>query len=360
MKGLVLAGGSGTRLRPITYTGPKQLVPVGNKPIIFYVIDKLIDAGITEVGIVVSSESQPEIRTALGDGSKWNANFTYIEQLKPLGLAHAVKCAESFIGADKFCLFLGDNLIGSSISTEIINFESSNDDAHLMIKWVNNPQSFGVAEIDGAGKVINLEEKPSIPKSNFALIGIYFFTSEIFKFINSLSPSARGEYEITDAINRMMSSGRPVTYSSMNSWWLDTGKKDDLLLANDIILDDMVGVSLKGDIDQYSSVSGRVTIGTGSKIIRSKIRGPVIIGSNTTLIDANINPFTSIGDSVTIERSTIEHTVVMEGSKILDISRLEDSLIGRRVLVHPGTANYGSINLLVGDDSKIELSRRSM
>lgn len=357
MKGLILAGGNGTRLRPITYSGPKQLVPIANKPIIFYVVDKLVDADITDICIIVSPETQNEIKSALGDGSSWGAKFTYIEQHKPLGLAHAVKCAQSFIGNDKFCLFLGDNLIGSPISFEATKFELSGDDARLMIKQVDNPHSFGVAEIDGEGKVVGLEEKPAFPKSNFVLIGIYFFTSEIFNFIDSISPSARGEYEITDVINLMMSSGRSIAYSTMNSWWLDTGKKDDLLLANDTVLDDMAQISVKGDVDQQSTINGRVSIGSGSKIIRSKIRGPVVIGANVTLVDAIINPFTSIGDSVLVERSTIEHSVVMNDSRILDISRLEDSLIGRRVLIHPGSANYGSVSLFVGDDSKIELNK---
>jgi glucose-1-phosphate thymidylyltransferase len=360
MKGLILAGGSGTRLRPITYTGAKQLVPVANRPIIFYVVDKLVEAGILDIGVVVSHESSKEIKNSLGDGSHWGVKFTFIQQDKPLGLAHAVGISHGFLGEEDFCLFLGDNLIGSSITQEAQTFQSSSSDAFLMLKKIPDPSSCGVVELGTDGSIIGLEEKPKNPKSDLALIGVYFFRKSIFPLINSLSPSPRGEYEITDAISSLIQSGKQVSYGMMNSWWLDTGKKDDLLRANDTVLDDMLKTDINGNIDQYSSISGRVSIGPGSQIIRSRIRGPVAIGENVTLVDANINPFTCLGDSVKVERSTIEHCVVMEGSKIIDIPRLEDSLIGRRVLLHPGAANYGSINLLVGDDCKIELNRRSM
>lgn len=358
MKGLVLAGGAGTRLRPITYTGAKQLVPVANRPVLFYVMDNLVDAGITEIGIIISPETGAEVRAALGDGSAFGATFTYIPQDKPAGLAHAVRTAQEYLGKDDFCMFLGDNLIGTKVKESVQSFGAHPEfESQIMLKEVPNPSSFGVAEVDAQGNVTRLVEKPKEPRSNLALVGIYLFRASIFDAIAAIKPSARGELEITDAIAKLIEQGHKVNFTRVDSWWLDTGKKDDLLLANDTVLDSWLEPSNRGTVDAESQISGRVAIGEGATIEHSVIRGPVTIGAGAVLRYARIGPFTSIGPGVVIERSVVEHCVIMEGSKVQDIARLEDSLIGRRVTVHPGKATTSAISLLVGDDCKIEISR---
>jgi glucose-1-phosphate thymidylyltransferase len=357
MKGLVLAGGTGTRLRPLTYTGAKQLVPVANRPVLFYVIDNLVDGGIVDIGVIISPETGAEIRTALGDGSKFGARLTYIPQDKPAGLAHAVATARPFLGDSDFVMYLGDNLIGMKIRDAVQVFR---DDvslaASVMLKEVPNPSSFGVAEVDAQGHVTSLVEKPKEPKSNLALVGIYLFRKSIFDAIAQIKPSARGELEITDAISKVIALGGKVKFTQLTSWWLDTGKKDDMLLANDTVLDDWLVANVEGDVDAASKLSGRVRIGKGSRIERSTIRGPVVIGEGVRIVDARIGPFTAIADGVTIERSTVEHSVIMAGSAITDIARLEDSLIGKRVSVHPGSSRHGALSLMVGDDCVVQLS----
>lgn len=358
MKGLVLAGGSGTRLRPLTYTGAKQLVPVANRPVLFYVIDNLVAAGVTEIGVIIAPETGGEIKKALGDGSKFGAKLTYIPQDRPAGLAHAVATAREFLGHSDFVMYLGDNLIGMKIADMVEQFRTDSAlSASVMLKEVPNPSSFGVAEIDSAGNVVALVEKPKQPKSNLALVGIYLFRPSIFDAIAQIKPSARGELEITDAISKLIELGGRVKFTRLTSWWLDTGKKDDMLLANDTVLDDWLEGKVEGEVDAASKTSGRVAIGKGSKIVRSTIRGPVVIGDNVTITDAKIGPFTSIGDGVRIERSTVEHSMIMEGSTISEIPRLEDSLIGKRVIVHPGTSRHGALSLMVGDDCVVELSK---
>jgi glucose-1-phosphate thymidylyltransferase len=358
MKGLVLAGGSGTRLRPLTYTGAKQLVPVANRPILFYVIDNLVDAGIREIGIIISPETGREVQAAVGDGSAWGAKITYILQEKPAGLAHAVLIARDYLGSDDICMFLGDNLIGTKIREAVETFATAPEfAASVMLKEVPNPSSFGVAEVDDQGNVVRLVEKPKEPKSNLALLGIYLFRPNIFEAIAQIKPSARGELEITDAIAKLIELGHKVRFERVTSWWLDTGKKDDLLLANDTVLDDWLVHDIRGEVDAESRLTGRVQLGEGAKVVRSQIRGPVVIGKNARIIDSRVGPFSSIGDDVTIERSGVDHSVIMTGSRIEDIRRLEDSLIGRHVLVHPGTTHHGALSLLVGDDCKIELAR---
>jgi glucose-1-phosphate thymidylyltransferase len=358
MKGLVLAGGAGTRLRPLTYTGAKQLVPVANRPILFYVMDNLADAGILDVGVIISPETGAEVRAALGDGSAWGARIEYILQDRPAGLAHAVLTAKSYLAGSDICMFLGDNLIGTQIRGAVSTFEASPEfAASVMLKEVSNPSQFGVAEVDDEGNVTRLVEKPKEPRSNLALVGIYLFRPRIFDAIERLRPSARGELEITDAISLLIEMGGKVRFERVTSWWLDTGKKDDLLLANDTVLDDRVVHDVRGSVDAESTLSGRIRLEAGATVIRSSIRGPVVIGAGAKIVDARIGPFTSIGDHVLIERSSVEHSVILERSRIIDIRRLEDSLIGRRVLVHPGATTHGSLSLLVGDDCKIELAR---
>jgi glucose-1-phosphate thymidylyltransferase len=359
MKGLVLAGGAGTRLRPLTYTGAKQLVPVANKPILHYVIDNLVDAGILDIVIIISPETGDEVRTSLGDGSRWSAKLTYILQDRPSGLAHAVLTAKSALGNTDFCMFLGDNLIGSKVRDAVDRFRSSPElAASVMLKEVPNPSSFGVAEVDASGNVIKLVEKPKDPKSNLALVGIYLFRPTIFDAIGQIKPSPRGELEITDAISKVIELGGRVRFDRVTTWWLDTGKKDDLLLANDTVLDDWLEHGIEGEVDAESQLVGRVRIEKGASVVRSTIRGPAVVGAGARLIDARIGPFTSVGENAVIERSGVEHSVLMEGARVHDIDRLEDSLVGRRVVVHPGKSRPGAISLLVGDDCVVELARK--
>ncbi|MBX3225306.1 MAG: glucose-1-phosphate thymidylyltransferase, partial [Labilithrix sp.] len=335
------------------------LVPVANKPILFYVIDNLVDAGITEVVVIISPETGGEVKDALGDGSRWGATLTYILQDRPAGLAHAVLTAKHALAGHDFCMFLGDNLIGSRVRDPVERFRSSPElGASVMLKEVSNPSSFGVAEVDAEGNVVRLVEKPKEPRSNLALVGIYLFRPSIFDAIAQIKPSARGELEITDAISKLIELGGRVHFDRVTTWWLDTGKKDDLLLANDTVLDDWLEPKNEGDVDAESRIVGRVCIERGAKIVRSTIRGPAIIGADARVVDSRIGPFTSVGNSVTIERSGVEHSVLLERSSIVDIDRLEDSLLGRRVLVHPGASRPGSISLLVGDDCCVELAKK--
>jgi len=358
VKGLVLAGGSGTRLRPLTYTGAKQLVPVANRPVLFYVVDNLVDAGITDIGVIISPETGAEIRQALGDGSRFGAKFTFVLQDKPAGLAHAVLTARTFLDSSDFVMYLGDNLIGMRIQDACAEFRSDPSlAASVMLKEVPNPSSFGVAEVDAQGNVVSLVEKPQNPRSNLALVGIYMFRPVVFDAIGEIQPSKRGELEITDALSKLIEMGLKVRFTRLTSWWLDTGKKDDMLLANDTVLDDWLEAKIEGSIDAASKIIGRVRVSKGAVVERSTLRGPIVVGENARIVDSKIGPFTAIGDAVTVERSTIDHSVIMSGSRVLDIPRLEDSLIGKRVTVHPGATRHGALSLMVGDDCVVELSR---
>ena len=358
MKGLVLAGGSGTRLRPLTYTGAKQLVPVANRPVLFYVVDNLVAAGITDIGVIVSPETGGEIKNALGDGSSFGAKFTFILQDRPAGLAHAVLTARAFLDASDFVMYLGDNLIGMRIDQARKDFEADRSlAASVMLKEVPNPSSFGVAEVDALGNVVSLVEKPAQPKSNLALVGIYMFRPVVFDAIAQIKPSKRGELEITDALSKLIELKQTVRFTRLTSWWLDTGKKDDMLLANDTVLDDWLEAKIEGSVDAESKIAGRVRVSKGATIVRSTLRGPIVVGENARLVDAKIGPFTALGDNVVVERSTIDHSVIMSGSRILDIPRLEDSLVGKNVLVHPGATRHGALSLMVGDDCVVELSK---
>jgi len=360
VKGLVLAGGAGSRLRPLTYTGAKQLVPVANRPILYYVIDNLVDAGIREIAIVISPETGQEVRRVLGDGTAFGAELHYILQDKPAGLAHAVKIARAFVGDSPFCMFLGDNLIGTKVRDAAHAFESDPSvAAAVMLKEVADPRSFGVAEVDELGNVVRLVEKPKEPKTNLALVGVYMFRPAIFDAIDQIVPSPRGELEITDAISQLITTGHRVNCSRVSSWWLDTGKKDDLLLANATVLDAWLEHEVLGSVCPESSVSGRVRIEAGAEVVRSIIRGPAVIGRGARIVDAKIGPFTSLGDAVQVERSGVSNSVLLEGARILDIPRLEDSLVGRRVVVAPGKVAPHGVSLLVGDDCRIEIAQRA-
>ena len=353
LKGLVLSGGKGTRLRPLTHTAAKQLVPVANRPILFYVLDNLLEAGIRDVGIIISPETGKAIQEAVGDGSTWGMKFKYIWQEEPLGLAHAVKVARPFLATDPFIMYLGDNLIGSGIGAFRETFEKSNADASILLKKVGNPSSFGIAEVNSQGRVCRLVEKPQDPQSSLALVGIYFFSPKIHGAIDRIRPSARGELEITDAIQELLEQGCSVLSHQLDSWWLDTGKKDDLLTANSVVLDEWVKRELLGEIDEESQVSGRVRLGKDSKVIKSTIRGPVVIGEKVQIEGSFIGPFSSIGNGCRILSSVMEHCVLLENARIEQVDRLEDSLVGKGSSVIKNRGNHQAYRLMIGDDSEV-------
>lgn len=355
MKALVLSGGKGTRLRPLTYTGAKQLVPIANRPILSYVLDNVASVGIKEVGIIISPDTGGEIKETIGDGVKWGVNITYILQETADGLAHAVRTGKDFLGDSPFVMYLGDNLIGCGIEKFVDTFTTANADAVILLKQVDNPQAFGVAEVDAEGRIIRLEEKPKDPRSNLALVGVYIFSHQIHAAIDRIKPSARGELEITDAIQDLISSGRPVKSHVLDTWWLDTGKKDDLLAANSIVLDEWFKRDIRGDVDGKSTVTGRVTLEEGVKVRNSTLRGPLVIGAGAVVEDSFIGPFTSIGSGTRIKKSIIENCVILAGAEISHVNRLEDSLLGRNARVVKRHDKHEALRLLVGDDSVVEV-----
>ena len=356
MKALILSGGKGTRLRPLTYTGAKQLVPVANKPILWYCIESIVAAGVTDIGIIISPETGDEVQNKTGNGDRFGAKITYILQSQPAGLAHAVKIAQPFLGEESFIMFLGDNLVELPLDNFLNSFLQKQLDALILLKQVANPSAFGVAQVDADGKVIQLVEKPKNPLSNLALVGIYFFKATIHEAIAQIAPSARGELEITDAIQKLIDTDKSVEASEIKGWWLDTGKKDDILSANQIVLDARLTSQNLGEIDAISNISGRVQIGAGSKIINCKIRGPVIIGENCHLEHAYIGPYTSISDHVTIIDTEIEHSVILNDSTINGIQqRIIDSLIGQRVSMQVSPKRPQALRFMVGDDSQLEI-----
>lgn len=355
MKALILSGGKGTRLRPLTHTGAKQLVPIANRPILAYVLENIANAGIKEVGIIISPETGPEIRTTIGDGLKWGVSIKYILQEEPKGLAHAVLVGKEFLGESPFVMYLGDNLIGCGIEKFVETFRTTGSDAVILLKPVDKPQSFGVAETDSTGRILSLEEKPRNPKSNLALVGIYIFSCEIHKAISEIKPSARGELEITDAIQRLITVGRTVHSHILDTWWLDTGKKDDLLAANTIVLDEWFKRKIEGEVDSSTQITGRVTVEKGAVVRNSTLRGPIVIGAGATVEDSFIGPFTSIGSGTVIKKSIIEHSVILTGAEISHIDRLEDSLIGRNAKVVKCHFKHEALRLMIGDDSVVEV-----
>lgn len=354
MKALILSGGKGTRLRPLTYSGAKQLVPVANRPILFYCIDNIVNAGIREIGIVISPETGDEIKETVGNGKRWAARITYILQDKPAGLAHAVKISRYFLKNSSFVMYLGDNLIGTDIKKFVMDFGKKRSDALILLKEVENPKQFGVADVAKNGRILRLIEKPADPPSNLALVGVYIFSSSIHKAIDRIKPSLRGELEITDAIQELISMGLQVKSFTLKDWWLDTGKKDDLLTANAIVLDEWGRKKIEGTIDKTSKILGRVFLGKNSHIRASTVRGPVVIGDNTVIENSFVGPHTSIGDNVKVINSSIEHSVILSGSEIIDIERMEESLIGRRVRVFKNH-RHKALRLMLGDDSSVEV-----
>ncbi len=350
MKGLILSGGTGSRLRPITHTSAKQLVPVANKPVLFYAIEAMKEAGIDEIGIVVG-ETKDEIIEAVGDGGAWDLSVSYIEQSEPLGLAHAVKISKSFLQEDDFVMFLGDNLIKSGIAALVSEFISRRPNAQILLASVKNPSQFGVAELEG-DRVVRLIEKPKDPPSDLALVGVYMFDRNIWAAVDSIKPSARNELEITDAIQYLIDKGHTVEPHIIDGWWKDTGKLEDMLEANRIILESIES-RVDGEVDNESQLDGRVVIEKGARIINSHIRGPVIIGENSRIEDSFIGPFTSIYYETEVEHSEIEHSIILEKSKVVGISRLEDSLIGKNVTVAKSDRKPRAYRLMLGDNSEV-------
>lgn len=356
MKGLILSGGKGTRMRPITHTAAKQLLPVANKPILFYGIEALKSAGIKEIGIIISPETGNDVKAAVGDGSRWGLDITYILQNEPAGLAHAVKTARQFLLNDAFVMYLGDNLIKDGVEPLVSRFKQSSADAFILLKEVANPSAFGVAHLNGNGRILCLEEKPAKPKSNLALVGVYLFNSNIHKAIDEIKPSKRGELEITDAIQRLIETNHHVDSHILESWWLDTGKKDDMLEANRVVLDEMTDVSMLGMIDDKSRISGRVHIGNGSILRNCTVRGPAVIGEDCLLEHSYVGPFTSIGDGARVSHAEIEHCILREKCQIMDFhGRIEDSLIGMNVELKRSHSKPVAFRLMIGDDSKVEV-----
>ncbi len=355
MKAIILSGGKGTRLRPLTYSGAKQLVPVANKPILFYCIENIVKAGIKEIGIIISPETGQEIKDTVGDGSRWGTKIKYITQDVPGGLAHAIKIARDFLADSSFVMYLGDNLIGTGIGKFVDKFKNNKPEAFILLKEVDNPKQFGVADVSEDGRVLKLVEKPDVPPSNLALVGIYIFSPEIHKAIDSIKPSRRGELEITDAIQELINMNCNVESFVLDMWWLDTGKKDDMLTANATVLDDCLESSIEGDVDEASKIEGRVAIGKGTVIRKCTIRGPVIIGENAVIDESFIGPHTSVGNNVKIVKSSVEHSVIMDDSELKDVERLEESLLGRRVRIIRNNTMHKALRLMVGDDSVVEV-----
>lgn len=357
MKGIVLSGGTGSRLRPITHTGPKQLIPVANQPVIDYAIKDLREAGITEIGIVLGNKGREEIQQHVGDGSAYGVEITYIIQGNPLGLAHAVGCVADFVGDSSFVVYLGDNIFKHGISDLVRSFENGNYAAGISLQRVENPQQFGVADLDSNNNVIELVEKPSEPSSDFALIGIYVFTPEVFDIIADLEPSWRGELEITDAIQGLLDRERNIDSHIVEGWWKDTGKPQDILEANQLVLADKM-MSSEGTVEAGAEVTGSIDLHAGSTIESGAVvRGPVSVAANVEIKSGTyIGPYTSIGESSTISQAHIENTVVVGQSDIAASKKIVDSLIGSGTSI--GSADEllpDGQRLIIGENSHIQL-----
>jgi glucose-1-phosphate thymidylyltransferase len=358
MKALILAGGAGTRLRPITHTSAKQLVPVANKPILFYGIEAMVAAGITEIGVIVG-DTRDEVMAALGDGSRWGASITFIPQDQPLGLAHCVLIASEFLGDDDFVMYLGDNLLEQDLAAFVHAFESQRGSfdppaAQILLKRVPDPHRFGIAELDGDGNVVRLVEKPADPPTDLALVGVYLFDRTINDAVRAIAPSPRGELEITDAIQWLVDQGRRVRQEELTGWWIDTGKLTPLLEANRLLLEKL-DTRIDGEVDEGSVLDGRVVVEAGARIVNSTLRGPLVIGAGTVIENSFVGPFSAIGNDCRVTHSEIEHSVIMDSSTITDIPRLEDSLIGKDVVVTRTQVRPRALRLMVGDHCQIDV-----
>jgi glucose-1-phosphate thymidylyltransferase len=364
MKGLILSGGAGTRLRPITHTSAKQLVPVANKPILFYGIEDMAEAGIKEIGIIVGDTAN-EIMAAVDDGARWGVDITYIRQDAPLGLAHCVLIARDFLGDDDFVMYLGDNMLQQGLKEFVDAFETERAhgpgpdgrllSSQILLAHVDDPRQSGVAVLGPDGEVVLLVEKPADPPSDLAIVGVYLFDPDIHTAVRSIQPSARGELEITDAIQWLIDHGRRVRHEVLQGWWIDTGKKDPLLESNRLVLETLEP-RVEGSVDELSRVEGRVVIEAGAEIVNSTVRGPAAIGAGTRVVNSFIGPFTSIAAGCEILDSEVEHSVLLENSRVVSVPRLTDSLIGREVEVVRSGATPVATRLLVGDHSRVELA----
>ncbi len=353
LKALILSGGQGTRLRPITHTSAKQLVPVANKPILFFGIESVVAAGITDVGIIIG-ETGEEVRAAVGDGSRFGARVTFIPQEAPLGLAHAVLIARDFLGQDRFVMYLGDNLIRDGITAFVDEFRRTDPDAEILLARVPEPQRFGVAELRD-GRVVRLTEKPARPESDLALVGVYLFSPAVFSAIERIDYSARGELEITDAIQRMIDDGARVVPHVISGWWKDTGRLEDLLEANRIILDGLEPAN-EGIVGQDVRLEGKVVVEAGARLERCRVRGPAIIGAGALIEDAYIGPFTSIAKGCTVRNAEVEHSIILERSVIENVEgKIESSLIGKECTVCSDRGRPHAYKLMLGDHSQVEL-----
>lgn len=354
MKGLILSGGKGTRLYPLTYTRAKQLIPVANKPVLARVIEAIRDAGVRDIGMIVG-HTAPEIKDSLGDGSRWDVSLSYIPQESPDGLAHAVKIARDFLDNEPFVMFLGDNVIEGGISQLIRDFAENDWNSQIVLKEVENPSAYGVAQLRADGSIEKLIEKPAAPPSNLALVGIYMFDHHVFDAVDAISPSARGEYEITDAIQWLIDHGHTVFPHIHRGWWIDTGKPTDMLEANSHVLEEIQPcIAASAEIDARSTVDSRVTLQEGAKIINSILRGPTVIGQDTLIENSYIGPFTSIYHSCRIRNCEIERSIILENSRVIDIDRtLRDSLVGRNASVKRSAAKPSGIKMNLGDHSTL-------
>ncbi len=353
LKGLILSGGKGTRLRPITHTSAKQLVPVANKPVLFFGIEAIRDAGIREIGIVVGDTAE-EIQSAVGDGSAFGVRVQYIRQSAPLGLAHAVRESRGFLGDSPFVMYLGDNLILHGIKTLVDEFRAGQSAAQILLAAVPNPSSFGVAELDADGRVLRLEEKPAQPRSNLALVGVYMFDRPIWDAVAAIKPSKRGELEITDAIQWLVDAGLDVRSHLVNGWWKDTGKLEDMLEANRMVLDSFA-TDIRGTVED-SAVTFKVVVEEGARIVNSTVRGPAIIGKNTVIENSYIGPFTSVYHDTRIVHCEIEHSIILDHSTLTDVpGRICDSLVGKNVLVAPSDNKPRAFRFMLGDASEVRI-----
>jgi glucose-1-phosphate thymidylyltransferase len=351
LKGLILSGGKGTRLRPITHTSAKQLVPVANKPVLFYGIEAMAQAGIEDVGIIIAPETGEEIKAAAGDGSRFGVKLTYLLQEEPLGLAHAVLTAEPFLGDAAFVMYLGDNLLQGGIVELVEAFRSSAPDALILLTPVRDPEHYGVAELRD-GKVVRLLEKPSEPHTDLALVGVYMFTPKVFSAARAIKPSGRGELEITDAIQHLVDDGLTVEPHVVKGWWKDTGRLEDMLAANRLVLDTIDG-RVEGELVD-SQVDGRVVIEPGARLERCAVRGPAIIGPRASLKDCYVGPYTSVGEGCRVENAEVEHSILLAGAAVCDLAgRMESSLLGRNVRIGRDKHQPRAYRFLVGDNSEI-------
>ncbi|MBV9944375.1 MAG: glucose-1-phosphate thymidylyltransferase [Solirubrobacterales bacterium] len=350
LKGLILSGGKGTRLRPITHTSAKQLVPVANKPVLFYAIEAMAQAGIDQVGIIIAPETGDEVRYAAGDGSRFGVRLTYILQEQPAGLAHAALTAEPFLGDSPFVMYLGDNLLQGGIEDLVVAFTEHEPDALILLTPVPDPENYGVAELSD-GAVVHLVEKPSAPRTDLALVGVYMFTSCVHDAARAIEPSARGELEITDAIQRLVDDGRRVEPHIVKGWWKDTGRLDDMLAANRLVLD-TIQTRLEGELID-TQLDGRVVIERGARLERSAVRGPAIIGAGARLTDCYVGPYTAVGEGCEISGAEVEHSILLAGSAVRDLGRMESSLLGRNVKVGRDRRQPRAYRFMVGDNSEI-------